>query len=74
MAKQPGDQQCATCSAWIPIADSDGFGNCKAHPPVPLFGANIGQPGSGRPELVFFFPMTPEFEWCREYKAETPAS
>ena len=70
MARTPHDC-CVNCSAWLPIGD--GFGYCQAHPPLPTFGAHIKQPGSGVPDLVYVWPITPEFEWCREFQKETPA-
>jgi hypothetical protein len=74
MARQPAEEQCWTCNAWVPIADrDDGLGMCRAHPPAVLFGGNVGQPGLGKPQAVFQFPLTYEVDWCREYQMEAPA-
>lgn len=73
MDKQAPDEECATCTAWKPIEQS-GTGHCRAHPPVPLFGAAYGQPGSGQPQATFHFPITGEVDWCREYRKITEPS
>jgi hypothetical protein len=72
MDRQPATEECSTCTAWDPIEDN-GTGYCKAHPPAVLFGANIAQPGSGVPQPTSQWPITREIDWCREYRAETPA-
>jgi hypothetical protein len=67
-----GGMMCKTCSAWLPggfddLADGEGL--CQAHPPVPIFGANVGKPGSGIPAPVALWPTTHESNWCREWQA-----
>jgi len=75
MASQPVNESCANCSAWIDSMKDSSRGYCKAHPPTPLFGANFNQPGSGTPQIEYYFPITMEFDWCREFAAiEVPSS
>lgn len=59
---------CATCNAWVAGKDVT-IGRCKAHPPLPLFGAHAGQPGSGVPEPEYYYPITSSGDWCREHVA-----
>lgn len=67
MAEHPADQRCSNCTAWRP--DNGGeSGFCQAHPPLPMFGAHAKQPGSGVPQLEFFFPITDAGDWCREFQ------
>lgn len=60
--------QCSGCSAWREITETPGVGFCQAHPPLPMFGTYAKQPGSGVPQLEFYFPITDAEDWCREYQ------
>jgi hypothetical protein len=58
---------CLDCRYWLPIGNE--IGQCKAHPPTPLFGALLNQPGSGVPKLQFYWPETAAKDWCGEFKS-----
>lgn len=68
MAEQFPATQCSTCNAWLLVDAEKNNGFCRAHPPVPMFGSYVKQPGPGVPQLEFYFPITAADDWCRDYQ------